>query len=77
MLGTTIEVADCSTTVIKVPTAIAKFPKEYLEWAPRSYVERIYNIKQWTDMPKGGHFAALEQPELLVNDIRKFSNNLK
>ena len=62
---------------LKVPTAIAKFPKEYLEWAPRSYVERIYNIKQWTDMPKGGHFAALEQPELLVKDIRKFSNNLK
>ena len=62
---------------IKVPTAVALFPKEYLEWAPRSYVERIYNIKQWTDMPKGGHFAALEQPELLINDIRKFSNNLK
>ena len=62
---------------LKVPTAIAKFPKEYLEWAPRSYVERIYNIKQWTDMPKGGHFAALEQPELLINDIRKFSNSLK
>ncbi len=62
---------------LKVPTAIAKFPKEYLEWAPRSYVERIYNIKQWTDMPNGGHFAALEQPELLINDIRKFSNNLK
>ena len=58
-------------------TAIAKFPKEYLEWAPRSYVERIYNIKQWTDMPNGGHFAALEQPELLINDIRKFSNKLK
>jgi len=62
---------------LKVPTAVALFPKEYLEWAPRSYVERIYNIKQWTEMPKGGHFAALEQPELLVNDIRKFSKNLK
>ena len=62
---------------IKVPTAVALFPKEYLEWAPRSYVERIYNIKQWTEMPKGGHFAALEQPELLVKDIRKFSKNLK
>ncbi len=62
---------------LKVPTAVALFPKEYLEWAPRSYVERIYNIKQWTKMPKGGHFAALEQPELLVNDIRKFSKNLK
>ncbi len=62
---------------LKVPTAVVLFPKEYLEWAPRSYVERIYNIKQWTEMPKGGHFAALEQPELLVKDIRKFSKNLK
>ena len=61
---------------IKVPTAVALFPKEYLEWAPRSYVERIYNIKRWTKMSKGGHFAALEQPDLLVKDIREFSNNL-
>ena len=57
---------------IKVPTAVALFPKEYLEWAPRSYVERIYNIQRWTKMPKGGHFAALEQPDLLVKDIVEF-----
>jgi len=61
---------------LKVPTGIAKFPKEYLEWAPRSYVERIYNITSWTEMPKGGHFAALEQPELLIQDIRKFASKL-
>ncbi len=61
---------------LKVPTAIAIFPKEYLEWAPRSYVERIYNVKQWTKMAKGGHFASLEQPELLINDITKFSKVL-
>ena len=61
---------------LKIPTAVALFPKEYLEWAPRSYVERIYNIKQWTEMSKGGHFAALEQPELLIKDIRKFAKNL-
>ena len=61
---------------LKVPTAIAKFPKEYLEWAPRSYVERIYNVKQWTEMPAGGHFAALEQPDLLIKDIRKFGKTL-
>jgi len=61
---------------LKVPTAVALFPKEYLEWAPRSYVERIYNIQRWTEMPKGGHFAALEQPDLLVKDIRKFANKL-
>ena len=57
---------------LKVPTAVALFPKEYLEWAPRSYVERIYNIQRWTKMPKGGHFAALEQPDLLVKDIVEF-----
>jgi len=62
---------------IKVPTAVALFPKEYLEWAPKSYVERIYNIQRWTEMPKGGHFAALEQPDLLVKDIREFAKDLK
>ena len=62
---------------IKVPTAVALFPKEYLEWAPKSYVKRIYNIQRWTKMPKGGHFAALEQPDLLVKDIREFAKNLK
>ena len=60
---------------LKVPTAIAKFPKEYLEWAPRSYVERIYNVKQWTNMPAGGHFAALEKPDLLIKDIRGLRKN--
>jgi len=61
---------------IKVPTAVALFPKEYLEWAPKSYVERIYNIQRWTEMSKGGHFAALEQPDLLVKDIRDFAKSL-
>ena len=61
---------------LKTPTAAALFPKEYLEWAPKSYVERIYNIQRWTQMPKGGHFAALEQPDLLVKDIRDFAKSL-
>jgi len=61
---------------LKVPTAVALFPKEYLEWAPRSYVERIYNIQRWTEMSKGGHFAALEQPDLLVKDIVEFSKKI-
>jgi microsomal epoxide hydrolase len=62
---------------IEIPTAIALFPKEMSEWPPRSYVERIYNVKRWTKMPKGGHFAALEQPDLLINDIREFASNLR
>ncbi|MAJ66107.1 MAG: epoxide hydrolase [Pelagibacteraceae bacterium TMED233] len=61
---------------LTVPTAIAKFPKEYLEWAPKSYVERIYNVQQWTEMPTGGHFAAMEEPDLLVKDIISFAKIL-
>ena len=62
---------------IEIPTAAAIFPAEMSEWPPKSYVERIFNIQQWTEMPAGGHFAALEKPDLLVEDIRKFSRNLK
>ena len=58
-------------------TAVAIFPKEMSEWPPRPYVERIFNIKQWSEMPAGGHFAALEKPDLLVNDIRKFLRSLR
>ena len=62
---------------IEIPTAAAIFPAEMSEWPPRSYVEKIFNIKQWTNMPSGGHFAALEKPDLLINDIRKFSRSLR
>jgi microsomal epoxide hydrolase len=48
-----------------------------LEWPPRSYAERMYNITRWTKMSKGGHFAALEQPDLLVDDIRAFARTLR
>ena len=59
---------------IRVPTAIAEFPKEMLSWPPKSYVNRIFNVKRWTKMKKGGHFAALEEPDMLVNDICSFFN---
>ena len=62
---------------VEVPTAAALFPKEYLEWPPKSYVERIYNVKRWTKMPRGGHFAALEQPDLLVKDIVLFAKTVR
>jgi len=62
---------------IEVPTAVALFPKEMSEWPPRSYVERIFNIKSWSKMSKGGHFAALEQPDLLIKDIKKFARTLR
>ena len=54
------------------PTACALYPKEFLSWPPRSYVERMYNILQWSEMPSGGHFAAMEEPKLMQNDIRNF-----
>jgi pimeloyl-ACP methyl ester carboxylesterase len=53
------------------------FPAEMLQWPPRSYVERIYNVQHWTEMPRGGHFAALEEPALLVEDIRAFARQLR
>lgn len=56
---------------VETPTGVAAFPKEpYL--APRAWVERLYDVRRWTDMPRGGHFAALEQPQLLADDIRSF-----
>ena len=62
---------------IEIPTAAAIFPAEMSEWPPRSYVDRIFNITQWTKMPSGGHFAAMEQPELLVKDIVKFARTIR
>ena len=62
---------------VAVPTACALFPAEMLAWPPRSYAERVYNITQWTEMPHGGHFGAMEQPELLVEDIRKFARTIR
>lgn len=53
---------------IQVATAVAHFPHE-MPFPPRSYVERGYNVVRWTEMSRGGHFAALEVPELLARDI--------
>ncbi len=60
---------------IKVPVGFAKFPKE-LPTPPRAYIEKSFNITHWTEMPVGGHFAGMEQPELLARDIKDFFKNL-
>ena len=62
---------------VEVPTAVALFPAEMLAWPPRSYVERVYNVTQWSEMSRGGHFAALEQPGLLIDDLRGFARSLR
>jgi epoxide hydrolase len=56
---------------VELPTGIAAFPKEILK-SPRSWCEPMYNITHWAAMPRGGHFAAFEQPELFVEDLRAF-----
>ena len=60
---------------VKVPVGFASFPKE-LPTPPRSYIEKGFNICHWTEMPAGGHFAAVEQPMLLAKDIRDFFGKL-
>ena len=61
---------------VKAPTGVSAFPKEILPGMRKS-AEQAYNIVHWTDMPEGGHFAALEEPQRLVEDIRKFFRPLR
>ena len=62
---------------IEVPTGFANFPGEALYSAPpRSYAERAYNIVRWTDLPRGGHFACMEEPDLFVEDVRAFAKEV-
>jgi pimeloyl-ACP methyl ester carboxylesterase len=61
---------------VSVPCAIARFPKE-APFPPREWVERGYKVQRWTDMSRGGHFAAAEEPELLAEDIRSFFRVLR
>jgi microsomal epoxide hydrolase len=61
---------------ISVPTGYAEFPREILH-PPRRLAERVYNIRRWTRMPRGGHFAALEEPEALATEIRAFFRDLR
>ncbi len=57
---------------IETPAGIAMFPGERELRVPREWAERSYNIRRWTEPPRGGHFPALEEPELLVEDLREF-----
>jgi pimeloyl-ACP methyl ester carboxylesterase len=64
-------------STIDVPTGYVEFPREILR-PPRSVAERMYtDIRRWTVMKKGGHFAALEQPEALVEELRAFFRPLR
>ena len=60
----------------KVPVGFAHFPKD-LTNPPREWAQRFFEVQRWTEMPRGGHFAAMEEPELLAEDIRAFFRPLR
>jgi pimeloyl-ACP methyl ester carboxylesterase len=57
---------------LAVPLGITLFPRDNPVTGPREWAERAYDIRRWTTMPRGGHFAAMEEPELLADEIRAF-----
>jgi pimeloyl-ACP methyl ester carboxylesterase len=64
-------------TIAVQPTGYAQFPREILK-PPRSAAERVFtDIRRWSIMSKGGHFAALEQPGLLAGEVRAFFRELR
>lgn len=61
---------------IAVPTAVAAFPKEIIA-VPRRWLEARFDLRRYTEMPRGGHFAAVEAPELWLEDVRAFFRTLR
>jgi epoxide hydrolase len=61
---------------VEIPTGIARYPKEIIQF-PRPWVEQRYNVTYWAEMPRGGHFAAMEQPALFVDDVRAFFRTVR
>lgn len=64
---------------VRVPTAMAVFANEFVSEGrvPRAWYERLYQVERWTVFEHGGHFAAMEQPELLAGDIAEFFRLLR
>ena len=61
---------------VNVPCAFAMFPAD-IDHPPREYAERSCNVARWTEMSRGGHFAAFEEPELLADDMREFFRDVR
>lgn len=59
----------------KPAAAFALLPKD-ISSPPREFAERFFSVKRWTELPRGGHFTAMEVPDLLANDIRAFAESL-
>ncbi|MBC8074534.1 MAG: epoxide hydrolase, partial [Chloroflexales bacterium] len=60
---------------VEAPVGLALFPKD--NPAPREMAERFFNLQRWSELPCGGHFAALEEPELVVEELRAFFRPLR
>ena len=71
-----VEMIKSWTGSSSVPTGFASFPRDLLP-PPREWAERFFNIVRWTEMPRGGHFAAMEEPALLADEIRAFFRPLR
>jgi len=72
--GTAFSGAD---NTVKLPTGISSYPKEIIR-TPRSWAEQRYtNIQYWNDLDRGGHFAAFEQPELFVQEMRNWLKTVR
>lgn len=62
---------------VEAPTGVARYPQEKVLRFPRAWVEQTYNVTHWAVMPHGGHFAAMEQPELFAEDVRRFFQTVR
>jgi pimeloyl-ACP methyl ester carboxylesterase len=62
---------------VTIPTGVAAFPKEIITPVRRWMEPNFIDIRHWSEMPKGGHFAAFEQPELFIADLRKFFRTVR
>ncbi len=65
------------SSYVDVPLGVALFPKDNPITGPREWAERTYNIMRWTEMPRGGHFPAAEEPQLLATELREFFRPLR
>jgi pimeloyl-ACP methyl ester carboxylesterase len=62
---------------VERPVGLALFPRDIGGIPPRRFAERTLNVQRWTEMPRGGHFAALEEPELFTRDVVEFFRSLR
>jgi pimeloyl-ACP methyl ester carboxylesterase len=62
---------------VRVPVGLGLFPKDIGGIPPREFAERTLNVQHWTEMPRGGHFTAWEEPELMAADLQDFFREVK